>query len=217
MRLWTIQPIEVWNETLNSGTYRCNPVLTTLDLDDEYKWMIRKMVDRIGPPPVGVQYPIWAWYKQNGKHCKPDLRSARWGYGLGDEDYACIEIEMPDETILLSDFDVWHIILNHGLISETEEEDKEQEILFDAMDSDQQALYRDKNWERVFEVSPFSNGWITRGDWVQATFWELQKEDIRSVKFFRTASRKIELHTLRESFVRLGDGKITHIRLHSER
>ena len=79
MRLWTIQPIKVWNEIQNYGVYRCNPVLTTLDMDDEYKWMIRKMVDRTGPPPEGVQYPVWAWYKQNGKYHKPDLRSARWG------------------------------------------------------------------------------------------------------------------------------------------
>ena len=192
MRLWTIQPIKVWNEIQNYGVYRCNPVLTTLDMDDEYKWMIRKMVDRTGPPPEGVQYPVWAWYKQNGKYHKPDLRSARWGYGPGDEDYACIEIEMPAEKVLLSDFDVWHIILNYGLISETEEEDRKQEALFDAMDSEHQALYRDKNWERVFDISPLHNDWITRGEWIQATFWELQKEDIRSAKFFRTAGRKKE-------------------------
>jgi len=165
-------------------------MLTALDMDDEYKWMIRKMVDRIGPPPEGVQHPVWAWYKQNDKHHKPDLRSARWGYGPGDEDYVCIEIEMPDEKVLLSDFDVWHIILNHGLISETEEEDRKQQALFDAMDSEHQALYRDTNWERVFDISPLHNDWITRGEWIQATFWELQKEDIRSAKFFRTAGRK---------------------------
>lgn len=91
---------------------------------------------------------------------------------------------------MLSDFDVWHIILNHGLISETEEEDKKQEALFDAMDSEHQALYRDKNWERVFDISPLQNDWITRGEWIQATFWELKKEDIQSAKFFRTAGRK---------------------------
>lgn len=27
MRLWTIQPIKVWNEIQNYGVYRCNPVL----------------------------------------------------------------------------------------------------------------------------------------------------------------------------------------------
>lgn len=190
MILWTIQPIEVWKEIQNTGIYRCDPALTTLDMDDEYKWLIAKMVDRIGPPPEGVQYPVWAWYKQNGKHHKPDLRSERWDYGPGDEDYTCIEVEIPDEQVLLSDFDVWHLILNHSLISDTEEEDREQEAMYEMMQSEQQASYRDKNWERVFDVSPLNNGWITRGDWIQATFWELKKGDVRAVRFFRTAKAK---------------------------
>lgn len=81
------------------------------------------MKKRIGPPPAGARYLAWAWYAQNGKHNKPDLRSERWGYGPGNEQYACIELEIPDDLALLSDFDVWHIVLNNGLISETEEED----------------------------------------------------------------------------------------------
>ena len=99
MKLWTIQPVEVWREIQDKGVYRCNPSLIPLDLDEEYKWLIRKMADKIGPPPEGVLYPVWAWYKQNGKHRKPDLRSKRWGYGSGNEDYTCIEIEIPDEKV----------------------------------------------------------------------------------------------------------------------
>ena len=190
MKLWTIQPMEVWREIQDKGVYRCNPSLIPLDLDEEYKWLIRKMADRIGPPPEGVLYPVWAWYKQNGKHRKPDLRSERWDYGPGNEDYTCIEIEIPDEKVLLSDFDVWHIILNHGLISETEEEDREQEKQFETLPEDKQIEYQNRNWERVFDISPINNGWITRGDWIQATFWELKKEDVLSVRFFRTPKRR---------------------------
>ena len=49
-----------------------------------------------------VIYPVWAWYAQNGKHYKPDLRSERWGYGSAGDKFACIEV--PDEQVLLSDF-----------------------------------------------------------------------------------------------------------------
>lgn len=193
MILWTMQPIEVWNIIQDTGVYHCDPVKSTmlkLELVEEYEWLIRQMKKRIGPPPAGVRYPVWAWYAQNGKHRKPDLRSERWGYGLGNKQYACIEFEIPDDLALLSDFDVWHIILNNGLISETEEEDTRQEAYFESLSPEAQKEYREKNWERVFDVTPLNNHWITRGDWVQATVWELRKEMIRGVRFFTTGKYK---------------------------
>ena len=193
MILWTMQPIEVWNIIQNTGVYRCDPVKSSMqeiEFVEKYEWLIRQMKKRIGPPPVGVTFPVWAWYKQNGKHKKPDLRGERWCYGPGDEDYVCIEFEVPDDQVLLSDFDVWHIILNNGLISETEEEDSRQEAYWDSLTPEEQKTYRDKNWERVFDITPLDNHWIRRGDWVQATLWELRKENIRAVRFFRTGKLK---------------------------
>ena len=148
------------------------------------------MKKRIGEPPEGVLYPVWAWYRQNGKHRKPDLRSERWDYGPGNEQYACIEFETPDHQVLLSDFDAWSIILNNGLITETEAESDALDALYDAMEPDQKRIYRENNWERVFNIAPLSNDWMTRGDWVQATTWELRKEMVCDVRFFMTGTRK---------------------------
>ena len=60
-----------------------------------------------------------------------------------------IEFEIPDDQVLLSDFDVWYIVLNNGLISEKEEEDTRQEVFFDSLSPEAQKEYREKNWERV--------------------------------------------------------------------
>ena len=193
MILWTMQPIEVWNIIQDTGVFHCDPAKSTmlkLELVEKYEWLIRQMKKRIGLPPTGVTYPVWAWYAQNGKHNKPDLRSERWGYGLGNEQYACIEFEISDDLVLLSDFDVWHIVLNNGLISETEEENTRQEAYFELLAPEAQKEYREKNWEYVFDVTPFNNHWITRGDWIQATVWELRKEMIRGVRFFTTGKYK---------------------------
>ena len=136
MILWTIQPIEIWKMIQEAGVYRCNPKQSSMpepEFVEKYEWLIRQMKKRIGPPPGEVTYPVWAWYKQNSKHKKPDLRSERRGYGPGDDDYVCIEFEIPDDQVLLSDFDVWHIILNNGLISETEEEDERQEKYYESL------------------------------------------------------------------------------------
>lgn len=113
MILWTIQPIEIWKMIQDTGVYRCDPKLSSMpepEFVEKYDWLIRQMKKRIGSPPQGIVYPVWAWYKQNGKHKKPDLRGERWGYGPGDEDYTCIEFEIQDDQVLLSDFDSWHLM-----------------------------------------------------------------------------------------------------------
>ena len=191
MILWTMQPLEVWKEIQETGVYRCDPARSSMpEFTDMYQWLIRQMEQRIGPPPAGVTYPVWAWYMQNGKHRKPDLRTERWGYGPGGEEYACIEFEIPDDRVLLSDFEVWHIVLCNGLIAESEEEDNRQDTYYDSLTSEEQKAYKDKNWERVFDITPQDNHWIKRGSWVHATFWELRKEMIRGVRFFITGKYK---------------------------
>ena len=116
MILWTIQPIDIWKMIQETGVYRCDPKQSSMpepEFVEKYEWLIRQMKKRIGPQPEGVVYSVWAWYKQNGKRKKPDLRSERWGYGPGDEDYTCIEFEMllyartddmiqPDNTYQMS-------------------------------------------------------------------------------------------------------------------
>lgn len=193
MILWTIQPIEIWKMIQDIGVYRCDPKQSSMpepEFVEKYEWLIRQMKKRVGPPPEGVVYPVWAWYKQNGMHKKPDLRGERWGYGPGDEDYACIEFEIPDDQVLLSDFDSWHIILNNGLFSDSEEEADRKDAYYDSLPAAEQKAYKEKNWEKVFDVTPFENDWTRRGNWVQATIWELRKDMIRNVRFFRTGKYK---------------------------
>ena len=196
MILWTMQPLQIYEMIQRMGVYRCDPARSSMmrmEFTEQYDWLVAKMTERIGPPPEGVKYPVWAWYKQNGKRHKPDLRSERWGYGGDGEPYTCLEIGVPDDQVVLSDFDSWHVPLNNWLLSDTKEEDAAQESYYKSLTEVQQKAYREWNWERIFDVTPFENDWIRQGDWVQATFWELKKEQIRAVRFFKTAKRKREL------------------------
>ena len=192
VKLWTMQTRDVWESLQRTGVYRTDTALCWMaeELPHAYSWLAREMTKRVGPPPQGVDYPVWAWYMQNGRHKKPDLRSERWGYGPGDEDYCCIELEIAPQRVLLSDFDVWHSVLNNGLISDTEEEDVALEAFHESLADAEKTAYKEKNWERVFDISPLNNNWTTRGEWVQATFWELRREDVRAVRFFRTGKYK---------------------------
>ena len=147
------------------------------------------MKQRIGPPPEQVTYPVWALYQQDGKHRKPDLRRERWAVGCNGERFACLEIEIPDREVLLSDLDVWCIILNDGLLSDTEQEDRFLEAQYEALSPSEKRRMKEKNWERVFDLSPLNNDWMRRGYDIQATFWELRLEQVRDVRFFRAAAK----------------------------
>ena len=193
MVLWTVQPLHVYEMLQRTGIYRCDPERSSmLDFAEQYDWLVAKMKERIGLPPTGVRWPVWAWYKKNGKRGRLDLRHERWSNGLGGETYTCLEIEIPDNQVVLSDFEAWHGPLNNCLISDTEEEDTAQEAYYGFLNDEQKKAYRYKNWERIFDVTSLENEWIRRGDWVQATFWELKKEQIRDVRYFTTGKSKLK-------------------------
>ena len=190
MILWTCQEEAVYNELLKTGVYRCDINLSSMkDCREKYDWLVRQMKQRIGPPPEQVTYPVWAIYQQSDKHRKPDLRRERWEFGCDGERFACIEIEIPDRDVLLSDFDAWCIILSDFLISDTEQEDRCLEAQYEALSPSEKRRMKEKNWERVFSLSPLNNGWARRGYEIQATFWELRLEQVRDVRFFRAAAK----------------------------
>ena len=196
MILWTIQTEEVYKDILKNGKYICNPEKSTmklLEFEDSYDWLVKQMRERIGNPPKNVTYPVWAWYVQNSKHKKPDLRSERWCNGKDGEKMVCLEIEVPDEQVLLSDFDLWHYVLNSWIISETEEESKRLEALYDSLSTEKQLEMKNENWKRIFDVEPFENDWISRGKRVQTVFWVLERDMIKKVRYFTSRKTKNNL------------------------
>ena len=148
---------------------------------------------RIGLLPEGVVYPVWAWYKQNGVHKSRICAVNAGATALGMRITPALSLSSPDDQALLSDFDSWHIILNNGLFSESEEEADQKDAYYDSLPAAEQKAYKEKNWEKVFDITPFKKDWTLRGDWVQATVWELRKDMIRDVRFFRTGKYKMRL------------------------
>ena len=190
MRLWTIQPIEVWEEMNRLGYYACNPKKAMYISDKEvsfkesYDWLVLEMEKRIGKRPNGVSYPVWAWHTRDWKHKKPDLRNI--GLGNKGEKSVCIEVEVPDNQVVLTDFDVWHFVLNKWYFDESysEEEWEKLNAKYDRLDRDVTEKVKIQSWQRVFDVSPFKNEWCQRGRYVQATFWVLYLKDVKEVRFF---------------------------------
>jgi hypothetical protein len=178
MLLYTIQPIEFYEKLLTEKTL----VNTGEFFDDfiretfvrSYDWMVRQMDFRgLVKPVKEAKYPFWAWYKYSAEKAKPDLRHA--AHAPRGTKCVCLELELPDNSVLLSNFDLWHFVLNNRPILP----DENWEQLCDEFDSfppDKQEMVKQKSWETIFydfDDSP-----------IQATFWKLELQTVRDVRFF---------------------------------
>ncbi len=189
MKLWTIQSRDFYEKLLRDGVVFCDINKSKFACDDEdnqrsYKWITSKMMERIGENKA-AEFPIWAWHTYDGKRKKPDLRMSC--YAKPKTECVCLEIEIPDECVVLSDFDSWHNVLSNTFASLTENEtdwDKENSWL-DSLDLEEQQIEIEKSWDNVFKVDYFENDWSSRGLYIQATFWELKLDQVRKVKYFK--------------------------------
>lgn len=193
MRLWTIQPEELYQQLITEKVIHCNPLrsegLIKLEFGFAYDWMAEQMKLRIGAPPPGVKYPMWAWHTLNWKHQKPDLRRIEFRY-IG-VDSVCIELEVPENKALLSDEELWHFVLNDIYYSNsTNEEDFNAEYSwFESLPLSEQKSVKEESWKKIFRVSTQLNTeWARRGEFIQATFWELRLDQIISVRRFKGRS-----------------------------
>ena len=188
MKLWTMQPVEVYEELLRNGTFTCDPAkVCEPSFLDRYGWMNNKL-NKKDPKPENIQYPIWAWYRFNSKEKKPDLRHSC--YGVHGDKMVCLELEVPDEKVLLTDFDLWHFVLNDWWLDQcfydeySEDEYDRNHAIFNALSEEEQRTEKEKSWEQILNIEPYENDWIARGQYVQAVFWELKKEYVKKVQFF---------------------------------
>jgi hypothetical protein len=140
------------------------------------------MKECVGQPPQGVEYPIWAWYLLSAKNVKPDLR--RYEFRGYEGEHYIIEAEIPDDDLLLSDEVMWHLVLNNSYFPmdadkvNTTPEYEADDARFDGLPPDEQEREKHRSWEKIFDKNRCP--W----DLVQATFWELRKEQIISVRKF---------------------------------
>lgn len=182
MILWSLQPLDVYQSIIETGFYHCKPELSKciqeLNFTAAYDWLVDQMKKRIGPPPPNVKYPVWAWHTTYWKHKKPDLRRSE--FRDNNTPMVCLEIEKPDDQVLLSDEENWYDVLGNWYFSETEAEHNR----FETLPFDEQEILKKQSWEKVFLVDPFENKWYRRGMFIQATFWELKKDDIRKVLYY---------------------------------
>ena len=174
MLLWTIQHKAAYDILLKTDRLIADEKYLLFDgqFRSSYDWLVEQMKKRIGMPPDDVKYPVWAWYQWEGARKRLDMRTHRYGGEMGTP-IVLLSIDVPDNMVLLSDFDMWHVILNDGYLPLYGKDDIEDP-------SEDEKL---KSWENVFCVD-IETDWWNAPKSTQATFWELKKEWVLKVEHF---------------------------------
>ena len=176
MLLYTIQPENLYEkllkekELINNGEFLSD---FGKDFCCKYEWITKQMRLHGIDQPHDAKYPFWAWYKYSSKKNKPDLRHA--GHAIHGTKCVCLELAIPDKDVLLSNFDLWHCVLNDmPVFGETDWDSSYAN--YKTLSSDEQIKVKEKSWEKIFidfSASP-----------IQATFWQLNVQNVRNVRFF---------------------------------
>jgi len=190
MVLYTIQSEEVVNKLMNEGSVHCEVNKSEYYNEDEhfnkgYRWMSKKLTEKVGYKK-GIYLPLWAWFKYNGKE----------GYDPYEFDnksgkkYFVIKFEIPDNEVLLSDYNSWNNILcgNHFNNAKTEEEwIKLEEYYLKIVEQygfEKYEKEKEKSWEGIFDVEPIETDFYSQGQYVQAVFWEIRKDMVLEINEF---------------------------------
>jgi hypothetical protein len=173
MVLWTIQHLEAYEKMEKCGTLRANREHLLFDgyFIDAYRWMSEKMTEKIGAAPDGIEFPVWAWFQWEGKRKRPDMRL----HGRGGEKgvpIVLLTIDVPEESVLLSDFDYWHFVLNDSAILPYS----------DTMSCSEQE--KRGSWENIFDITCSFDGEEHPSLSTQATVWEIKKEWVKKAEHF---------------------------------
>lgn len=207
MRLWTIQPLAVWQILERDGVFHTDPAQSEFvdDYPEGYDWIVRRLRQHAGPEPEGCKLPIWAWYRwQGAARAKPDLRKVRHE---STGEWVRIEVEIGEVDVLLSDFVAWYYCMCYWYLPSSEEDGHRLEK---ELERKGQNFYRTKplpdpayharieqSWDQILDLewSCPDGSYVNDIKWVQAVFWELRREQVRDVTHFRGAWRKKKSRT----------------------
>lgn len=193
MQLYTYQSPEAYERLMRDGVLHITEEDQRLTMAfredwkayarDAYDYMTDRMRYTVGPPPAGVVYPIWAWYKWGDR---------RDPLPEHDENYAgkkCITFRVDRRRVLLSDFHLFGFYVFNGLclpMNEAEQEMIDALPVFEGEPGKSlYEAYKRATWDRIFQLNwRDDTGYMfgSRCESVQATLWELRREQVISVR-----------------------------------
>ncbi|KWX73525.1 DUF3841 domain-containing protein [Paenibacillus jilunlii] len=174
-RYWTNQTIEAWKKAQDIGYLVGNSDFIWGEMLRDYHWMMSQMKKRI-PNYLG-EFPIWLWTE------KPDLR--RSGHFNGGTHAVSLEVEIPSEQVLLSDFDAWHCVLNDSFLALDEAE-------WEAFYRNELKMSKEESWERIFNLELLRESpWWNSEPHLQGVSGKIKISHVCNVREFIARGMKI--------------------------
>ena len=174
MRLWTLKSQQVFDHIIKEGEYICDDAKSTMLQEFRarraYDWLVQEMKERIGMPPEGVTYPVWAYLK------KPDL--SKEFNTEAPRNMVCIELEIDEKDVLITNHCGWSVCcLNSSpyITGETDEEFDKNYDAFEALPCKEQEKVKFESWKKLILPIDYSGPIFT-----QATFWKFEVSQIVS-------------------------------------
>lgn len=202
MKLYTFQRMHVWETLTQLGYYHPFNIFEhdeflSQDLKDNwgfsqaYIWLREKMIEKEVGYIANNSHLIWAWYHWGGnKKRMPDKRFASVYDYYQDEPYIMLELDVPEDRITLSDYDLWHWVLNYWYADKTRKANQ-FEKQYDYYRNKPLPFEGDKllkeTWSNVFNLNKSRDilDITKKQQFIQATFFELFYTDITKVHFFK--------------------------------
>ncbi|MCP4545361.1 MAG: DUF3841 domain-containing protein [bacterium] len=195
MRLWTIQTPTAVTQLERTGALRSSRQHIDEDYLRPYRWMREQMRSRISRGPSRA-WPIWAWQQWEGQaRAMPDLRAA--GHLPSGTVGVRLELEVEPDNVLLSDFELWHYVLNYWYLPTSisegtrfERELRSKGPCFFRSKPLPDTEYHEKiveSWGKIFDLD-----WAQRDiayprkkKSIQACMWQIELEMVRGKREFK--------------------------------
>ena len=198
MIVWTQQDISFLDDLEQNGIAYCTRESW---LCNEYRfaydWMVKQMHLRLGPPPMPqIKYPLWCWvqygsYKARKPKFTPNKVDGKYLHEV------FIEADIPEVLLLESNFHLWGWHCMNGWHIGDKALEREVDAFAKANHIQHGAYFHQyttelqgkiqKSWECIFDMNYRNkryNNRPRRNKSIQATFWLLRKEWVRSVRFY---------------------------------
>lgn len=196
MILWTFQTLSAWKMLQSTGCLQAIRSSMEEHFRPAYRWMKDQMRQRLGKPPCADCFPLWAWFQWHGcNKRRPDLRFS--GHLLHGETGVLIELHAEESEVLLSDFELWHYVLNYWYLPHSNKDEARFDAILASLAANtpsevhtsNQAFHADvrNSWRRIFDIHwsrPNIASEFGRKQ-IQATLWQLNRKQVKNYTIFK--------------------------------
>lgn len=218
MRLYTFQPLPVYDLLCRDGVFQSRPLqhpdsfLRSFSQSPElpsvqgliaYGWVCDQLQRRGLVRPADDVYPVWAysqWCFVNGP--RPDLRSRQAKAGASTQRMVMMTLEVPDAEVMLLDYLDWHFCLNYsylGTMRDSQDFDRRLKKAFREggyVTPYPEPLHTEllATWEHVLDPHIHHKRWRGRKgkQTIQAVFWTLEAKHVVSVVEYGVGRPKVK-------------------------